>query len=169
MIIHITNKVQKKLHVSLATAFPGQDDGYQRWYANLFRANRRQNILTTNAASLYSVVLPGQGITNAGAYQQALWPALEQQLKADSMPPIYQSHIAPYTDNMVFVKTANRSVLGSMNNMVEMMSYLLEREDLNFSLLQIGSKMNTCFFKTIEEHRPKEVFAQLSINKETST
>lgn len=167
MHLHITNKLQQKLHVPMATAFPGVDVRYLRWYANLFRANRLQYILTTHATSLYSVVLPGRGITDGATYLQALWPALEWQLALDGMTALYERHIAPHRDGVVFVKTADRSVLGSMTDMARVVAVRLERVDPHLTPLQLGADLNGIPFKSIGYRYPRKVFAQLNTDKET--
>ncbi|NLV44324.1 MAG: hypothetical protein GXY07_07470 [Candidatus Hydrogenedentes bacterium] len=160
MLIHITQKLQQKLHVPTVTAFPMAGQPHQRWYANLFRANRQQYMLTTNAATLYTVVFYGRGVKDDVTYGQAFKEALEQQLLSDNMGGVYQGLIAPCIENLVFVKTADRSVLGSMNDMVRMLILHLEQRDSPAHLVRLGTFLNETPFKTLHWKYPREAFVE---------
>lgn len=161
MIIHITQKLQQKLHVPTATAFPIAGQPHLCWYANLFRANRQQYLLTTNAATLYTVVFYGRGIKDDVTYGRAFKEALEQQLVSDNLGGVFQDLIAPCMENLVFVKTADRSVLGSMNDMAQILTRLLERKDPEIGLLRLGAYVNEVPFKVIHYRNPRKTFAEL--------
>ncbi len=166
MLIHITQKLQQKLHVPTVTVFPVAGEPHQRWYANLFRANRQQYILTTNAASLYTVVFYGRGITDGATYGRAFKEALEQQLLSDNLGGVYHCRIAPCLENLVFVKTADRSVLGSMNDMAQILTRLLEWRDPEIGLQRLGDYVNEVPFKAIQYRNPRKTFAEWVQNEQ---
>lgn len=130
------------------------------WYANLFRANRQQYILTTDAATLYTVVFYGRGIKDGATYGRAFKEALEQQLLSDAMGGAYQGLIGPCIENLTFVKTANRSILGSMNDIVRMITRHLEERNPHTDLVQLGAYVNETPFKVLRWKYPREAFVE---------
>jgi len=69
MILRLTAKLTRKLGMAPLPALP-RDQGMNPlldWHAHLFTVQRQQNILATNTASLYALVIPGRGITTDGS------------------------------------------------------------------------------------------------------
>ncbi len=166
MVVHFTKKLRDKLHLTAVTEVPVPAGAHLRWYANLFRADGVQYILTTNAASLYSVVMYGRGITDANLYIRHFLTALYEQLEGSNMQMIYKHCIAPYTGTITLSKTESRSVLTSMNDMVYHSKHRLE--DGAVSLWEVGEWLNAVLpYSAIGYRFPCQVFAQLPLEKET--
>jgi hypothetical protein len=130
-----------------------------RWYANMFRVDGVQYILTTNAASLYSVVIYGRGVTSPDTYLKLFLPALSEQLQSDTMQIIHKRCIEPYTSKIVLAKTEDRSVLGSMNDMVNVSKLKLGYDPI--SLSDLSHAINRIPFSALGYGFPWEAFAQL--------
>ncbi len=64
MIIRLTAKLGKKIKNIPSATLPPDSNPFADWSAHLFTAERRQYILVANTSSLYSVVMPGKGITS---------------------------------------------------------------------------------------------------------
>jgi len=165
MVVHFTNKLREKLDLGEVTMTPVAAGVHLRWYANLFRADRLQYILTTNAASLYSVVMFGRGITDSDLYIRHFLVALREQLEGANMQMIYKRCIAPYTGTITLAKTEDRSVLGSMNDMVKHSKHRLERGEV--SPWELGEWINNTPFGALGYRYPRDVFAQLPPEKGT--
>lgn len=60
MIIHLTDKLRKKLKAGTLTNVEKETKPQLRWYGNVFTVKRVQYVLVTNAKSLYSVVMYGR-------------------------------------------------------------------------------------------------------------
>jgi hypothetical protein len=129
LVVHATGKLARKLRVPELTAVASETRPHLVWYANVFTAERVQYILTTNAVSLYSVVIPGRRITDDTAYVTQFVQTLCEHLEDDGVEPIFERCIAPYTGDVILAKTVSRSVLGSMNDMVNSSKYLFARGD----------------------------------------
>lgn len=168
MLFHITSKLQKKLHVPLVIPFPIDNGSFQGWYANIFRANRIQYILTTHATSLYSVVIPGKGVNSGTAYNAAFQNALRDQLQWHGLPDVYGTHIAPYAATATFAKTADRSVLSSMNSMVEQIISTLEFLDPSLSPPELGIHISEVPRKSLGYRLPVEALAMLLCERFTT-
>jgi len=161
-ILHITDKFRKKLHILELTQVDVATGKHLRWYANLFTAQRVQYILTTNAASLFSVVMYGRGVTDDGDYIRQFLSELRDHLEDLELRLVYERVIAPKTSEITLAKTADRSVLGSMNDMVNVCKCKLDREDA--SPWQLSKDLNGTPFKAIGYGYPREVFARMALD-----
>lgn len=121
LLLRCTNKVLKELKISKS----GLPDVMENecplleWYVNLFYFNRKKCLLFTNAASLFSFVaydvkrkeiknldtLFREGLTKAMGYEDFD----SEQIK----------FVNKQMGEPIFLKTANRKVLGSMNDFVK--------------------------------------------------
>ncbi len=161
MIFHCTEKMRKKLHLPPLTQVADETGPHLRWYVNAFTAQRVQYVLTTNAASLLSVVLPGRGLTDGAAYQRAFLESLGTYLGELEQRLVFERVILPRSGALVFAKTANSSVLGTMKKIVCDSIYGLEHR--GFSAEETGRWINERPCKAIEYKYPREAFASLSL------
>jgi len=161
MVVHFTKVLRVKLHLRKISSVNVDTGPHLRWYANLFRAERVQYILTTNAASLYSVVMYGRGITDSDLYLKHFLTALREQLEAADMQMMYKRCIAPHTGTVALAKAQDRSVLGSMNDMVNQYKYRLEMGSA--SPWHLSEAINSTPFGAIGYRYPVEAFAQLPV------
>ena len=164
MIIHFTEKMRKKLHIPPLPATDMAIGPHLRWYAHLFTARRVQYILTTNAASLFSVVIYGRGITDDGDYIPQFLSALRDQLVDLDLQLVFERVIAPNTGEITLTKTSDRSVLGSMNDMVRICQLRLELDDK--SPWHLGRELNATPFGAVKYDYPKEAFARMPLQRE---
>lgn len=130
MIIRLTQKLAKKIKVAPTTAAPCTENPFGDWTANLFTVGRVQYIILTHSASLYSVVLPGRGINDSDKFIECVVSALGEQMADAGYGDVFEQHIAPLARSIRFSKTGDRSVLGSMNDLVLHAKYRLADEPL---------------------------------------
>ena len=161
MIIHFTAKLRKKLHIDEVSQVVGETGPHLRWYAHLFRAERAQYILTTNAASLYSIVLHGGGVTDDDLYLRDFISNLRDYLAFDDMRLIYERCIAPRTGDIRIASCTDKSVLGSMNDMVRLCKLRVKKKDL--SPWEMADALNATPFKAIAFRTPRKAFLDLPV------
>jgi hypothetical protein len=77
-----------------------------------------QYILISNTASLYSTVLFGRDITDGGQLIERMTWAIREVMEHDGPGPAYEKHLVPETGPVTFAKALNRSVTGSMNDLM---------------------------------------------------
>lgn len=162
MVLHFTEKLRKKLHVPELTQVDVSTPNHLRWYANLFTAQRVQYILTTNAASLFSVVIHGRGLTDSSDYIRQFLVELGGHLDDLELRVVHERVIRPNSGEVNLAKTADRSVLGSMNDMVKLCKFKLE--DGESSPWQLSKDLNETPFGAIGYNSPRDVFARMSLD-----
>ena len=118
MIIRLSQRLAKKLKVGQLSAVPPEDNPYADWSAHLFTADRTQYIILTNTHSLYSVVMYGKGIADDSRFIGRALDNIREFMEGDGQAFIFQRLIAPASGNVRFAKSLNRSVTGSMNDMI---------------------------------------------------
>ena len=77
MILRVTAKLGKKIKHIPSEALPLDADPFADWSAHLFTAERRQYILLANTTSLYTVVMPGRGITSVDTFVRGMQLSLD--------------------------------------------------------------------------------------------
>lgn len=132
MIIRLTHKLAKKLHVELTPALPISKDPLLDWHATVLRAERTQYILLMNTVSRYSIVFPGSGILNLPEFLRQALSVLEATMAADGLS-IYPDRIAPRTNCISISKTLGSSATTAMNHMAYFASRYFARPNLSVS------------------------------------
>lgn len=118
MIFRLSQKLCAKIKAGKLSEMPLDECPYTDWSCHLFTADRTQYVMLTNTKSLYSCVMLGRGITDSGIFIDRTLSSLREFMEADGQAFAFQQLIAPNCESARFAKALNRSVTGSMNDMI---------------------------------------------------
>ena len=114
MILRCTNKLLAVLGASRA-AEPGPTPDAEDWYANLLWFDRRKCLLLTHAATLFSIFETDVRAADLRATHRLVTELVERELRREGLPPATFGNLR--SQELLLAKTADRSVLGCMNDM----------------------------------------------------
>jgi len=166
MIIRLSQKLCTKIKAGSLTTHPLDENPFADWSAHLFVADRTPYILLSNTKSLYSTVMYGQEITNDRRFIERVMSNLREFMADDGQQFIYRSFIAPATTSVRFAKALNRTVTGSMNELIIHATAMLVEGEL--SPYDVGFKLNDVLLSAITPSKskkygkPREVFKSLA-------
>jgi hypothetical protein len=164
MIFRLSQKLAKKLKTAATDTLPLDENPYADWSAHLFKADRTQYIIVTNTKSLYSVVMLGKGITDDSRFIEGALTTIREFMEDDGQAFVYQRFIAPASGTIRFGKALNRSVTGSMNDMIYHAQMWLTEGGL--SPHDAGFKLNEMPMSALGKPRgyqqPREAFKLLA-------
>ena len=163
MLIRFTQKLSKKLkigHLGNVDCDPGP---FLEWYGHLFTAERVQYIVTTEAKSLLSVVMYGRGVTDDNVFLQHWLSSIREYLIAIDKRFIFEKFIDPHIGCFTFSKTQSKSILGSMNEMVQIAKAIIPAREMK--PFDISHMLNKKSFKKIKYQRPIDAFSNLKCLK----
>ena len=163
MIFRLSSKLATKLKVAPSKVLPLDRNPLVDWSAHLFTAERTQFVIVTNTPSLYSAVFYGRGISDHDQFIKGVLEALREVMQEDGYSRIYKRLIATASGSMYFSKALNRSVTGSMNDMIVHAKWWLAEG--KFSPHETALKLNDIPFSSLDYQNPREVFRSLSIEK----
>ena len=161
LIFRVTQKLAEKIKVVPALALPPQDSPFLDWTANLFMVSRWQCILLTNSKSLYSVVLPGKGVSNEQAFVEQSMKSLRDNMALDGIVSIFDTRIAPVLDLVSLCKASDRGVLASMNQLVYQAK--CDLIEMGHPLPLVNQRLNRIPMSKLKYHYSVEEFAALAI------
>lgn len=127
------------------------------WSVRPFAVGRIHYLLFTNTASLFSFVTRKKGITSAQTLFDAFAIVLEDYLRATGRSGIFCQMIAPAMGGCAFARLRDRSVLGSMNDLVYHAQWHIEPADLH--PFEIFDRLNSMPMGALQMERPERVFA----------
>lgn len=162
MILRFTGKLSKKIKTGSLTKIDEDPGPYLDWYANLFTAQRYQYILVTEAKSLLSIVMHGSGITDDDKFIKQFLGELHEYLNDTGNRLIFERIIVPQTGVIKMSKTVSKSVVGSMNDIINLSKSYLEDEEIGpWDLMKM---INRTPFKAIGYDRPEEAFRKMKLS-----
>ena len=88
------------------------------WCAHEFLVSRRRYLIFCNTASLYPVVTEARGVTDQDALVKCLMTALRLNLADGPHAYAYERWIAPGGTEVQWAPIPDRSVLGSINDLI---------------------------------------------------
>lgn len=160
MILRLSQKLNKKIKTGTLSEMPLDDNPYADWSCHLFTADRTQYVIITNTKSLYSCVMFGKGITDDSRFIESVLSSLREFTESDGQAFVYQKFIAPSSATVSFAKALNRSVTGSMNDMIYHAQMWLIEQDL--SPFDVGFKLNEMPMSALGYANPKDAFKKLA-------
>ena len=159
MIFRLSQKLAKKLKIPSLKAAPADPNPFADWSAHLFAADRTQYIILTNTPSLYSTVIFGRGVSDDGQFLDRALEAIREFMVADGQEFIFRRFIVPVAATVQFASALNRSVTGSMNDLVRFAEMWLTEGEL--SPFDAGIKLNDMPMSYLDYRVPREVFKTL--------
>lgn len=163
MILRLSQKLCTKIDVGSLKTVPLDDNPFADWSAHLFVADRTQYIIVSNTKSLYSTVLFGKGITDDSHFIQRALGSIREFLEADGQAFVYHRFIVPASGTVRFAKALNRSVTGSMNDLLNHAKVRLAEGEL--SPFDVGFELNEIPFSSLKYANPKEAFKAMHVEQ----
>jgi len=166
MILRLSQKLNTKIKARTLKAMPLDDNPYADWSCHLFAVDRTQYILVSNTQSLYSCVLYGKGITNEYPFIQRVLGSLREFMKDDGQSFVLEKFVAPASEKVRFATALNRSVTGSMNELIRFAIAWLEDGDL--APHDLGFRLNDMLLSALATStsdkygKPNEAFKRLA-------
>ncbi|MDQ0193274.1 DUF6933 domain-containing protein [Paenibacillus wynnii] len=162
----ITISLTKKLF-ELSSFVQDQDneinDEFYKWHANVFRMAKKNNIIFMNNKTRYNFILFGVKKEHFKNFNQLFIKSLTENLQAEGIPDSKIIEYVSKANELKFTKTYDRSVLGSMTDMVKMTDFLIERylplQEMN--IIELNQKNNHCpivKLKNFPDQLMKEAF-----------
>lgn len=168
MIFRLSQKLNDKTEAGRLRTIPLDDNPFADWSAALFTAARTKYILLSNTKSLYSTVLYGKGITNYGQFIERALSSIREFMEDDGQAFIYHRFIAPASGTVNFAKALNRSVTGSMNELMRFAEHCLIDDEI--SPHDLGFKLNDFLLSAISTkaagyRTPREAFKTMHVDQ----
>jgi hypothetical protein len=165
MIFRLSQKLNTKIKAGTLRALPVDENPFADWSAHLFVADRTQYILPSNTKSLYSTVIYGKGITDDSHFIERALSNIREFMEDDAQEFVYRRFIAPASASVRFAKALDRSVTGSMNDLIRHATAWLAEGDL--SPHDVGIRLNDILLsalsgsKSVPYGRPRDAFREL--------
>ena len=125
MVVRCTNKLARKIKAVLpdrTNKFPMPSE----WYADLIRPEGIQYIVATNTGTLATVIFEGSGILSPSALGAKLRQTVTKTFERNGWGDALGRLVDIDDSNLSILPTADRRVLGSLMEMIRLISYHLE-------------------------------------------
>ena len=162
MVLRVTKKLAQKLKIGSLEELEENVSAFEEWYGHLFTADKIQYILLTNAYSLYSVILPGKGITDSSKLVESadLW--LTEVLMEEGCGELAERFIHKPREAVEAFKTKDRGVLGSMNDMIFHAKFYLR--EYHLPLVETAKRLNEIPYSFLKYKNPLDVLKKMALS-----
>lgn len=135
MILRATQKIRDRIGLKVLDLEPSIPSSrfLEEWYVNSVSLDRRQYFVFSEAMTLYSVVVPGRGVTSRKKLEELAADILFAQFKdnAGLDSRIFES----IASSAVILKAQSRSILSSINQLILAARYGGEEQSQGFDYL----------------------------------
>ena len=163
MILRLPLKLNDRIGGDTLGALTPHANPLLDWSVRAFEAGRAEYVLLSNTRSLYSAVLEGVG-PNAVRFAERVVGVIRAILEGAGHGSLagISSELAP--ESVRFAKALDRSVTGSMNELVAYATLLLAGGDL--SVPEVGVRLNDLLLSALaggadKYGTPRDAFAEL--------
>jgi hypothetical protein len=153
MILRLSQKLAKKINAGTLKAMPQDENPYADWTCHLFTADRTQYIILSNTKSLYSCVMYGKGIIDDNRFIERALSSIRDFMEDDGQAFVYQRFIAPAGGTISFAKALNRSVTGSMNDLIKFAKLWLANGEI--SPHDVGFMLNDILLSSLASDKSR--------------
>jgi hypothetical protein len=166
MIFRLTQSLNARVKAGKLEALPLRENPLLDWSAHLFSVDRGPFILLSNTASLLSAVVSAHGITSQARFRLFALDSIRQCVESHGVGSVSRTIVPADGDTVQFAKALNRSVSGSMNELVRLAELLLAEGEL--TLPAVGDRLNDTLLSALatgESHgygKPREAFRALA-------
>jgi hypothetical protein len=166
MIFRLSQKLNAKLNTGPLPECRLDENPFADWSAHAFAFARKKYILVSNTRSLYSIVLDAKGINHEGIFVDRALRTLESFAADVGQMDMFVRFIAPNGHSVRYAKALNRSVTGSMNELIYYATACFENGDV--SPYDVAFELNEMLLSAISPSKadaygtPREAMVKLA-------
>jgi len=133
------------------------------WHANLVRVDYHDCVLITHNYTLFSLFVPGVSNADLKYFPDLFGQALFKAMRHSEFTQPQIEHMLEQGRELRFAKTDSRSVLGSMNDMKQMLDYTVYQHGklAHVGMGDIYRILNHTPFKAIGYSYPEDKFREM--------
>ncbi|BBI34325.1 DUF6933 domain-containing protein [Cohnella abietis] len=117
-----------------------------KWHANIFRLERKNNLIVINNKTRYGFILFGVKKEHFKRFNEIFINSLVENLRAEGVEDSIISKYVSRIDHIKFAKTNDRSVIGSMVDVVKMTEIIVGKflpiKEMN--IVELNKNNNKC-------------------------
>jgi hypothetical protein len=140
MIFRLSQLLNARVKAGVLEPLPLHENPLLDWSAHLFAVGRSRFVLLSNTASLLSAVESGHGITGENSFRDRAFEGIRACLTALGYEPLARTLLPTEGRPVRFAKALNRSVSGSMNELVRCAESCMSGGEL--TLPEVGDRLN---------------------------
>lgn len=156
-ILRLTNKVLKEFGKKKPRLAEVAEDAsnLDEWYVNLFRLNRCKCLMFTNAGTLFSFFVIGVARKDIQNLPEVFKKELSKALFYEEFSARQIQELMKRAEKITIAKTASRSVLASMNQMLFEYEHTVYRHQYfeDQKLIEVNRELNRSYRSAIGEGR----------------
>ncbi len=165
VIFRFTKKAILKLKLPTLSTIEASNNLFHEWFVNVFYSEKRYKYyISINAASLFSVIMHGKGVVDDSIFFRNFFSLLRELLEDNDCAFIYERFIEQNKNVIRLSNTNNRSILSSMNDIVESAKIALDYHEL--SPYDASKYVNNVPMGLIKMEYPSEYIKKIIINEE---
>ena len=126
--IKCTAKLLRELGTKLIIEVD-QPSSLPDWHANLLRLNQKKYVLFTNDQTLYSILVRWTKTLKLAGLLERFKLELFRNLMSEGLPQERIEFLLSQHSQISIIKTNNRSVLGSMNDLTLQIKWIIYNDD----------------------------------------
>lgn len=140
MIFRLSQALNARVRAGPLEGLPPHGNPLLDWSARLFAVGRSKFILLCNTESLLSAVVSAQGVTGETTFRDRAFDAIRACLTALGHEPLAHTPSADENGPVRYARALNRSVSGSMNELVKCAGFCMSGGEL--TLPEVGDRLN---------------------------
>lgn len=156
-VIRATNNLLKDMKIEKTITKLDNSDAFFSWHANLVLISRRKHIIFMNDLTRLSLTIAGIRSTQYKYLKDIFLKELRDYLMSENLNIVLINEYLNECNNMLITTTNNRSVIGTMNDVVLIMQEV-SKEFKNYN--ELNKWNNEIIYKPINYAQPIEVFKQ---------
>ncbi len=157
IVINCTKKLLKRLHYEAPSVSPESTNLLGAWCANVFNISRFPFVLVTNEKTLLSILFPLKEFKNFNLH---FINSLNKQLKELKVPERIIATELHHASEIVLATNTNRSILGSMNELVYHVKSMAYSRD-SFTAAELERELRNIPYSPIKFRYPGEAVQEM--------
>lgn len=149
----------RRLKIKLPDVPPTVTNRVADWCVQEFQVSRRRYLMCCNTASLFPVVAEARGVNDEAALITRLTAALHQSFAGTKLTGRYRRWIVPELGATQWAPIPDRSILGSINDMINMACSYLENH--GYSPVVLSRHLAESPMSMLGMNSPERVFPKL--------
>lgn len=156
MVFRLSRKLARWIKIQPGVTEQPSDNPFLDWTSHIFFAEKMPYVIITNTASLLSIIFSGKGISDDNVFVMRCLSYMKEYLSDEPFTFFFPRIIGPHMDKVLYLRSSDQRVIGSMNDMIRnARSHLIED---GLSPLRASQKINEIPMSYLGYDTPQRAF-----------